>query len=110
MTAPVLNRRTLLIAGGAMLAGASAAKAHNGTVHVTIDRLAFEPAEIEVRVGETVEWTNRDRIAHSATVKGGWEVMIPPGKVATRVVEAGDTVDYYCRFHPNMKGRIVVVA
>ena len=35
--------------------------------------------------------------------------MIPPGKVATRVVEAGDTVDYYCRFHPNMKGRIVVV-
>ena len=108
MTAPVLNRRALLLAGGAVLAGASAAKAHNGTVHVTIDRLAFEPAEIEVRVGETVEWTNRDRIAHSATVKGGWEVMIPPGKVATRVVEAGDTVDYYCRFHPNMKGRIVV--
>ena len=75
---------------------------------MTVDRLVFEPAEIEVRVGETVEWTNRDRIAHSATVKGGWEVMIPPGKVATRVVEAGDTVDYYCRFHPNMKGRIVV--
>ena len=108
MTAPVLNRRTLLIAGGAMLAGRGAARAHNGTIHVTIDRLEFEPAEIEVRVGETVEWTNRDRIAHTATVKGGWEVMIPPGKVATRVVEAGDTVDYYCRFHPNMKGRIVV--
>ena len=109
MTAPVLNRRALLLAGGAVLAGASAARAHNGTVHVTIDRLVFEPAEIEVRVGETVEWTNKDRIAHTATVKGGWEVMIPPGKVATRVVEAGDTVDYYCRFHPNMKGRIVVV-
>ena len=110
MTAPVLNRRTLLIAGGAVLVGASAAEAHNGTVHVTIDRLAFEPAEIEVRVGETIEWTNKDRIAHTATVKDGWEVMIPPGKIATRVVEAGDTVDYYCRFHPNMKGRIVVVA
>ena len=109
MTAPVLNRRALLLAGGAVLAGASAARAHNGTVHVTIDRLVFEPAEIEVRVGETVEWINNDRIAHTATVKGGWEVMIPPGKVATRVVEAGDTVDYYCRFHPNMKGRIGVV-
>ena len=109
MTAPVLNRRTLLIAGGAVLVGASAAEAHNGTVHVTIDRLAFEPAEIEVRVGETIEWTNKDRIAHTATVKDGWEVMIPPGKVATRVVEAGDTVGYYCRFHPNMKGRIAVV-
>ena len=110
MTAPVLNRRTLLLAGGAVLAGASAARAHNGTVHVTIDRLVFEPAEIEVRVGETIEWTNKDRIAHTATVKDGWEVMIPPGKIATRVVEAGDTVDYYCRLHPNMKGRIVVTS
>lgn len=109
MTAPVLTRRALLIAGASALAGGAAARAHNGTVHVTIDRLVFEPAEIEVRVGETIEWTNKDRIAHTATVKGGWEVMIPAGKVATKVVEAGETVEYYCRFHPNMKGRIVVV-
>ena len=46
MTAPVLNRRTLLIAGGAILAGGGAARAHNGKIHVTIDRLVFEPAEI----------------------------------------------------------------
>ena len=105
----VLSRRTLLLAGAAVLAGPPA-RAHNGTVHVTIDKLVFEPAEIEVRVGETIEWTNNDRIAHTASVKGGWEVMIPPGKVGTRVVEAGDTVDYYCRLHPNMKGRIVVVS
>jgi plastocyanin len=110
MTSPALSRRALLIAGAAAVAGGRTAMAHDGTVHVTIDKLAFAPAEIEVRVGETIEWTNKDRIAHTATVKDGWEVMIPVGKVATRVVEAGDkTVDYYCRFHPNMKGRIVVV-
>lgn len=105
-----LNRRQLLISGAAVLAGSAVARAHNGTVHVTIDKLVFSPAEIEVRVGETIEWTNKDRIAHTATVKGGWEVMIPPGKVATKVAEAGDTVDYYCRFHPNMKGKIKIVA
>ena len=92
-----------------MLAGGRLAHAHNGTVHVTIDKLAFTPVEIEVKVGETIEWTNKDRIAHTATVKGGWEVMIPPGAVATRVAETGDSVEYYCRFHPNMKGRIKVV-
>jgi plastocyanin len=23
-------------------------------------------------------------------------------------MQAGDTVEYFCRFHPNMKGRITV--
>lgn len=110
MTAPVLNRRYFLLTGGA--AGAlivlGPAQAHNGVVHVTIEDLAFVPVEIEVKVGETIEWANNDRIAHTATVKDGWEVMIPPGQKATKVVAAGDNVDYYCRLHPNMKGRIVV--
>ena len=106
----LLNRRQLLAAGAAVLAGGTLARAHNGTVHVTIDKLAFQPAEIEVKAGETIEWTNRDPFAHTATVKGGWEVSIPPGKSATHVVTADDSVDYYCRFHPNMTGRIKVVA
>ena len=110
MTAGLLNRRQLLVTGAAVLAGGTLARAHNGTVHVTIENLAFLPADIEVKAGETIEWTNKDRFAHTATVKGGWEVLIPPGKVATRVAVAGDTVDYYCRFHPNMKGRITVKA
>ncbi len=103
-----ISRRALL-ATGALALAMPRARAHDGTVHVTIEKLAFVPAEIEVRVGETIEWTNKDAFAHTATVKGGWEVLIPPGKVATRVVEAGDGVDYYCRFHPNMKGRIRLV-
>ena len=106
----LLNRRQLLVTGAAVLAGGTLARAHNGTVHVTIDKLAFQPAEIEVKAGETIEWTNKDPFAHTATVKGGWEVSIPPGKSATHVVTADDSVDYYCRFHPNMTGRIKVVA
>jgi plastocyanin len=34
--------------------------------------------------------------------------MIPPKKTASRVMQAGDSVDYFCRFHPNMKGKITV--
>jgi plastocyanin len=110
MTAGLLNRRQVLAGGIAVLAGPSFAHAHDGTIHVTIEKLAFQPAEIEVKAGETIEWTNADPFAHTATVKGGWEVMIPPGKKATHVVAAGDSVDYYCRFHPNMRGRIKVAS
>lgn len=106
----LLNRRQLLAAVAAALAGGTLARAHDGTVHVTIDKLAFQPAEIEVKAGETIEWTNKDPFAHTATVKGGWEVSIPPGKSATHVATADDSVDYYCRFHPNMKGRIKILA
>lgn len=110
MTAAFLNRRQLLATGSALLAGGTIARADDGAVHVTIEKLAFVPAEIEVKAGQTIEWTNKDPFAHTATVKGGWEVMIPPGKVATHVATADDNVDYYCRFHPNMKGRIKIVA
>lgn len=112
MTALQISRRQVLLSGAAAALAASAlpSRAHNGVIHVTIEGLTFMPQEIEVRVGETIEWINKDRIPHTATVKGGWEVMVPVGAKATRVVEAGDNVEYYCRFHPNMKGRIVVVS
>ena len=86
------------------------ASASAETITVTIDKLVFSPSEISVKAGDTVEWLNKDALAHTATVKGGWEVSIPPGKSATHVVTADDSVDYYCRFHPNMTGRIKVVA
>ena len=41
MTVGLLNRRQLLVTGAAVLAGGTLARAHNGTVHVTIEKLAF---------------------------------------------------------------------
>ena len=78
------------------------------TITVTIDKLVFSPASVEAKVGDTIEWVNKDVFAHTATVKGGWEVMIPPKKSASLTLKAAGTVDYFCRFHPNMKGRLVV--
>ena len=78
------------------------------TIQVTIDKLVFSPAIVEAKVGDTIEWVNNDVFAHTATVKGGWEVMIPPKKSASLTLQKAETVDYFCRFHPNMKGRLVV--
>jgi plastocyanin len=34
--------------------------------------------------------------------------MIAPNKSASLVLKKAGTVEYYCRFHPNMKGRIAI--
>lgn len=105
MKAGALKRLTWLAMLALTLTAAPAAAA---TIQVTIDRLVYSPTSVDAKVGDTIEWVNKDVIAHTATVKGGWEVMIPPKKSASLNLKAAGTIDYFCRFHPNMKGRLVV--
>ena len=92
---------------GALALAFVASPALAATITVTIDRLVFSPATVEAKVGDTIEWVNKDAFAHTATVKGGWEVMIPPKKSASLTLQKAETVDYFCRFDPTMKGRLV---
>ncbi|MEZ2330012.1 cupredoxin family copper-binding protein [Mesorhizobium sp. RCC_202] len=85
-----------------------ASPALSATIEVTIDKLVFSPAIIQAKVGDTIEWTNKDVIAHTATVKGGWDVMIPAKSKGKVTLKAAGAVDYFCRFHPNMKGHVEV--
>lgn len=79
------------------------------TIHITIDKLKFAPAQVSAHVGDTIEWASVDFIAHTATARNkDWDVSIPAkgsGKVVLK--RAGET-DYFCRFHPTMTGRISV--
>jgi plastocyanin len=86
----------------------SASPTFAATIEVTIDKLVFSPASIEAKVGDTIEWVNKDVFAHTATVKGGWEVMIPPKSKGKITLKEAGAVDYFCRFHPNMKGHLDV--
>lgn len=78
-------------------------------VQVKIGDLAFTPAAITVRVGDTVEWVNGDFIDHTATAQGGeWDVIILAGKTGRLELTEPGTVAYFCRFHPNMTATIHV--
>ncbi len=103
----MVSKRKLLLAV-TLLLNMSAVPAEAETLQVTIDKMAFSPATINSKVGDTIEWVNKDFLAHTATVKGGWDVMIPAGKSASLVLKSAGTVQYYCRFHPNMKARLTV--
>jgi plastocyanin len=41
-------------------------------------------------------------------VKGDWNITIAPGKSASQVLSKAGAFDYFCIFHPNMKGHITV--
>ena len=90
--------------------GLGTLSAHAKTITVTVEKMAFSPAEIGASVGDTVQWVNKDAFAHTATVTGEWEVMLPVAKSGSIVLEKAGTLDYFCRFPPNMKGRIAVSA
>jgi plastocyanin len=96
----------LLGAFGAVLFAASG---RAETIQIKIKNLAFTPQRVSVHGGDTIEWVNADFIAHTATARdGGWDVMIPPNATKGVVVKAAGTVDYYCKFHPNMTGTVDV--
>ncbi len=93
------------------LAGAISVPAHAKTITITIDKLVYSPAEVTAKVGDTIEWVNKDVLAHTATAKTGdnWNVVIAPKKAGQLVLKKAGAVDYFCTYHPNMKARIVVV-
>jgi plastocyanin len=79
------------------------------TIQISMENLVISPAEASAKVGDTIEWINKDIFAHTATARNGdWDVAMPPKRTVNSVVKKAGTVEYYCRFHPNMKATLVV--
>ena len=77
--------------------------------HVAMKNMKFSPATIEIKKGDTVEWTNEDITPHTATSTPFFD----SGSIASdqswrhTFTEPGD-FPYACTFHPDMKADVVV--
>ncbi len=73
----------------------------------------FDPATIQVKVGDTVTWTNKDNFTHNVHLQGGinWvSKPLRPGDSATYTFTKAGTFPYVCDFHSqDMKGEVIVV-
>lgn len=94
------------------IAALSAAGAHAaGTTHaVSIEGMKFVPERLEVALGDTVVWTNKDFLPHSVTAR---EARVESGDLAPNkswrfVARKKGEIPYICRLHPVMKGVLVV--
>ncbi len=94
---------------GALFLAITVGSARTETIQIRIEKLAFAPSQVSAHVGDTIEWVNADFVAHTATARNGaWDVMIPANAKKSIVLRTDGTVDYYCKFHPNMTGRVTV--
>ncbi|HLI66456.1 MAG TPA: cupredoxin domain-containing protein [Caulobacteraceae bacterium] len=115
-------RHPFPMALAALAAAGSLAAAHAATHHaapaathapktwtITITSLAFTPAPSGMRVGDTVQWVNNDIFLHSATAADhSFDVALPPHKTGSAKLTHAGTIAYVCRYHPGMKGQLVV--
>lgn len=87
-----------------------AVPAQAATITVEIKNLVFSPAAVTAKAGDTIVWDNKDFVAHTATATDKtFDVMLPAGKSGSAVVAKAGTFDYFCKFHPNMKGKVTVM-
>jgi plastocyanin len=97
------------LATGAALTLAASVSAHAATVQITMENLVISPAEASATIGDTIEWINKDVLAHTATARNGdFDVNLPSKKTGTVVLKKAGAVEYYCRYHPNMKATLTV--
>lgn len=112
-----ITRRSALrlaLSAGALplLAKAASAASHaaHTTHNVTIQNMAFNPAALQIKAGDTVVFTNMDNPRHSATDLGGaWDTgLLAKGQSASLTFNAPGSFNYRCTPHGNMRGSITI--
>lgn len=80
------------------------------TVQVDIRYPGFSPNPVNVSMGDTVVWTNRDGFAHTVTADGGSFSSPSMAGSATfsHTFSAMGSFAYHCNIHPEMTGTVVV--
>ncbi|MEK1931316.1 MAG: cupredoxin family copper-binding protein [Pararhizobium sp.] len=75
---------------------------------VQIKGMKFNPAKLEVAVGDTITFTNGDSGRHTATaLDGSFDTgRLATGKSATVRIAAPGKHDFRCMIHPSMKGTV----
>jgi plastocyanin len=101
----------LLVAGLCLASGPDPTAAGGKKKHaVAIEGMKFSPDKLEIKVGDTVEWTNNDDHDHTVKAKdGSFESdNLSHGETFRYTFKKAGTFPYNCSLHPRMKGSVVV--
>jgi plastocyanin len=82
------------------------------TNKVTISNFSFSPADITVKKGATVTWTNQDSTAHTVMETDGKDGPksqdLNQGQTYSFTYNTVGTFAYHCSVHPSMTGTVTV--
>jgi len=81
-----------------------------GGAQVVMKNLAFDPATVTIKVGESVTWTNQDSTNHTVTADNGEfnSDQLANGATFSFKFDKAGTYAYHCSIHPSMKATVVV--
>jgi len=82
-----------------------------GGNNIEISNFAFSSSILNVHVGDTVTWTNKDVSSHTITSDSGSELASPrigKGETYSHTFTVVGTFNYHCSIHSTMKGEIIV--
>ena len=80
------------------------------TYDIEIKGFAFSPAILTIKKGDSVRWTNKDSMKHTATADNGKfdsKTLNKDQSFTFTFNEAGE-YSYICSIHPYMKAKIIV--
>ncbi len=82
----------------------------SGSASVVIQNYQYTPQVLNVTVGTTVTWTNRDPVPHTVTADNGAfsSGNLSQGATFSFTFTKPGTYEYYCEIHTFMHGTIVV--
>jgi plastocyanin len=89
--------------------GSSSSTSENNKV--TIANMSYSPADITVKKGTSVTWTNNDSIAHTVTADSNNAFdsgNLGPGKTFSFTFNNVGTFAYHCTYHSDMHGKVTV--
>lgn len=90
-----------------LLAGTSSGGGSAAEYEITIAKMKFSPAPAELNVGDVIVWKNGDIFRHTATARDkSFDIDLPPKAVVRMTITRAGMVDYYCRFHSAMAGKL----
>jgi plastocyanin len=91
-------------AGGGVITTAA------GGTQVALKNFAYDPANVTIKAGGSVTWTNQDSVTHDVTADNGEfkSGSLANGATFSFTFAKAGTYPYHCGIHPTMKGTITV--
>jgi plastocyanin len=89
------------------------AAATSDVIPVAIKGFVYIPETVTVPAGSSIAWTNQDNAPHTSTGIGDAVSALDSGAIVfgqtfAQAFDTPGTYPYYCVYHPNMLGTVVV--
>ena len=107
-----LTRRQLCLGAGMVVVVSAVPASSAPAARVDIRAFSFEPEQVTIRAGESIEWINHDFAPHTATDdEGGWDTgELGKSQTAIQRFDTPGTYPYFCAYHPHMRAEVTVIA